>query len=536
MHLNAFATSGLLLGLTCLGLTIVFSVFGKQKLHKIYSLFCLSVAVWGFGSFFIGITSNPKVAAIVLKVAYSGVIFIPVFHIHTTLVLCGESNKALLLFGYLQGLIFLILNLAEKLSYDLKFIFNSFYYYQFTFLGSIQFLVWITLVFISHYLLIRFYIKSVKEDRRKILYFISAAIIGFGAGVTNFLPGFNVEFYPFGNFIITLYCIIITYAIFKYQLMDLEFVVSKGLLYSILVTLITLTYLLFVVISEKFLQGLVGYQSFFVSLSSAVIIAVLFIPLRNKIQFFIDRFFLGKTPEQIVQENKLLKQELLRSERLKAIATFASGMAHEIKNPLTAIKTFAEYLPQKINDSEFLQKFSKIVSGEAGKIDNLVHQLLDFSKPASLQLKDTDIHKLIDETLELLSNELMRYKISVKKDYYNNKELITKVDPQQIKQVFLNLFLNAIEAMPNGGEIFIQTNQQANQQTNKLTISIQDTGCGISEKDLAHIFEPFYSTKEKGSGLGLSIVYNIIKEHNGRIAVESILTKGTRFIIELLRA
>ncbi|NQU19406.1 hypothetical protein HQ550_04575 [bacterium] len=229
----------------------------------------------------------------------------------------------------------------------------------------------------------------------------------------------------------------------------------------------------------------------------------------------------------------------MRSEKLKAVATFASGMAHEIKNPLTAIKTFAEYLPQKTEDKEFLGKFSKIVGSEVEKIDNLVHQLLDFSKPAPLQLKKADIHKLVDETLELLNNQFIRHNIKVNKNY-SDFEMIAVIDRNQMKQVSLNLFINAIEAMSNGGTLTVSTElvnsgeiRDNSCKKRFVRICVQDTGCGISEKDLPHIFEPFYSTKEKGSGLGLSIVYNIIKEHKGSIKAESRINKGTKFVIEL---
>ena len=345
----------------------------------------------------------------------------------------------------------------------------------------------------------------------------------------DYLPKFGIEIYPCGYIFFLIWIFIITYAIFKHQLMDINIVIRKGLVYSILITIFTLIYLTIVILTEKLFQGFLGYRSLPISIIFASIIALIFIPLKNRIQLLIDKLFLGKTPGQIAQENELLRQELMRSERLKTVATFASGMAHEIKNPLTAIRTFTEYLPQKKDDKEFLEKFSKIVGSEVEKIDGLVHQLLDYSKPAPLQLKEVDIHKLIDDTLELLNNQFIKYQIKIKKDYALDSVLL--VDPNQMKQVFLNLFLNAVEAMPKGGEITVRTSQEAD----KAIITIEDTGCGIPGKDLPHIFEPFYSTKEKGSGLGLSIVYNIIKEHKGTIEVSCIKGKGTGFIIKLFK-
>jgi len=329
--------------------------------------------------------------------------------------------------------------------------------------------------------------------------------------------------------------------------MDIKIVIRRGLVYSILITVFTVIYLCIVILAERLFQVMLGYRSLLVSIIFASIIALLFAPLKNKIQFLIDRIFLGKSPEQIVQENELLRQELLRSEKLKTVATFASGMAHEIKNPLTAIKTFTEYLPKKRDDREFMDKFSRIVGSEVRRIDDLVHQLLDFSKPAPLQLEDTNIHKLIDDTLDILSSQFIKYKIDVNKDYKLSVDSsVIKIDPQKMKQVFMNLFINAIEAMPNGGALTISTGtehleqsiggsvKQGYTENKSIKITISDTGFGISKKDLPHIFEPFYSTKEKGSGLGLSIVYNIIEEHKGYIKVESKIKQGTRFVIGLL--
>jgi signal transduction histidine kinase len=301
---------------------------------------------------------------------------------------------------------------------------------------------------------------------------------------------------------------------------------------------------------EYLFKGIIGYKSLIVSILYAFVIALFFTPVKNRIQHLADKIFLGKDPIEIARENELMRQELERSQRLKAIATFASGMAHEIKNPLTAIKTFTEYLPEKTEDKEFLSKFSRIIGTEVNRINSLVHQLLDFAKPAPLNLQTVDIHSLLDGTLNLLSNNFIEHKIKIVKEFYTDNRrledadshrlkisdhLCMKADPNKLKQAFLNLFLNAIEAMPSGGTLTIKTaiSNPQSMDHGQLTITISDTGCGISAEDLKYIFEPFYSKKEGGTGLGLSIVYNIIKEHKGEIKVESKINQGTKFIIEL---
>lgn len=280
---------------------------------------------------------------------------------------------------------------------------------------------------------------------------------------------------------------------------------------------------------EWFFRGIIGYRSIIISLLSAFVIALLFSPLRNKIQSLVDHVFFGKLPQEIASENERLRQELERSERLKATSTLALGLAHEIKNPLTTIKTFAEYLPEKYKDDEFVNKFSKIIPSEVERINNIVHQLLDFSKPSPPAFNNTNIHNLISDILAFLNSSFLKNKIKVNESY-EDLTLVIKIDPIQIKQALLNIILNAIESMPNGGTISIKTMLE---EHDYLEIEISDEGCGIAEKDLKHIFDPFYSKKESGTGLGLSISYRIIQNHKGSIEVESEVNKGTIFRIKL---
>ena len=168
------------------------------------------------------------------------------------------------------------------------------------------------------------------------------------------------------------------------------------------------------------------------------------------------------------------------------------------------------------------------------RIDNLVQELLNFAKPSPPQLKQVNIHQLIEQTLELLNNEIIRHKINLNTSF-ENKNILINIDPQQIKQALLNIFLNAIDAMPKGGHYIntVSLHEALNRRSKSIIIEISDTGCGINPKDLPHIFDPFFSKKDHGTGLGLSITHEIIKNHNGKIFAESELGKGTTFKIEL---
>ena len=412
-----------------------------------------------------------------------------------------------------------------------KFMFNEFYYpYSTSYAYTATMLLWLFFVFQGHFLLYRYYKKADKKEKNKTLYFFFGMIVGFSGGITNILPMIHVPVYPFGNITIPIYCAIATYAILRHNLTDIHIVVRKGLIYSFLAILITLLYFLLILISEKILQGIVGYQSFIISIPVSIIIAIFFIPLRNKIQIFVDRIFFKRTHEEIAQENELLRQEVSQTEKLKSVATLASGMAHEIKNPLTAIKTFCEFLPQKLEDKEFLKKFSRIVGNEVDHIDNIVHQLLEFAKPSPLAFKNIDIYNLIDNILEFLNNDFIKHKIKVTKEFReDDSKILIEADSNQLRQAFLNIFLNAIDAMKTGGNLLIKTKATSN----ALEIIIQDSGPGINRKDLKHIFDPFYTKKDRGTGLGLSIAQRIILEHKGIIFAESKNKVGTKFIIQL---
>lgn len=236
--------------------------------------------------------------------------------------------------------------------------------------------------------------------------------------------------------------------------------------------------------------------------------------------------------EELVRVNKQLKiayERLVQQERMAAAGEFATGMAHEIKNPLASIKTFAEYLPERYQDPAFRDKFFRIVQSEIDRINTIVRELLDFAKPAPLQLKPTSLSTLLDETLTLLSNHCFKQGVAVVRQFEENGSLI-QADQKQLKQVFLNLILNSLEAMPSGGRLQAQVTQE---HPETLLVRIADTGCGIQEQSQAKIFDPFFTTKERGMGLGLAIVKGIIERHSGRIAIRSHPGRGTTVELSL---
>ncbi|MFN2476583.1 MAG: ATP-binding protein [Chthoniobacterales bacterium] len=241
---------------------------------------------------------------------------------------------------------------------------------------------------------------------------------------------------------------------------------------------------------------------------------------------------------------KRLELQIRRSDRLASLGTLSAGMAHEIKNPLVSIKTFAQLLPERYQDSDFRETFSTLIGHEIDRIDSLVNQLLRFARPAKPLLKPMHVHEVIEKSLMLVGHRLYQQEIKVSRAWNADVDTI-HADADQLEQVFLNFFLNAMDAMTQGGQLTVATEIRpaeewltafngANGGSHEvLRVSVRDSGEGIREEDIAHVFDPFFTTKDYGTGLGLSVVHGIVQEHGGQIEVESRLAKGTTFHILL---
>jgi PAS domain S-box-containing protein len=232
---------------------------------------------------------------------------------------------------------------------------------------------------------------------------------------------------------------------------------------------------------------------------------------------------------------KALEEEKRRIERLASIGAFMSGIAHEIKNPLVAIKTLAELLPEQYDDEEFRETFTKVTLNEVDRIDSLVRRLRSLSSGSTVPLHPMSVITPLEETLALVSGELTRRHIKVMRDYQSSVPPIMG-DHDQLKQVFVNLCLNSVEAMGADGTLSVLVGSQSTHAgpPSELIIQIADTGPGIPAEHLAHIFDPFFTLKDQGTGLGLAICRGIIDYHRGSIAAaNSSEGSGAIFTVKL---
>jgi signal transduction histidine kinase len=695
--MNLFAVAGLLLGITSLLLAFVVAIYGKTKLHRIWAFFNVSVAIWGLGCFVVGKSSDESIAIFGWKFAHVGGIFVAVFFYHMVCTFCDLKRKRSIIAAYSLGLFFLFLNVATtELINKTRFVYNSLYYNDATLPFSILVSLWLLAVSWSFVDLLKYFPKTKGIKRTQTLYIILSFLTGFVGGISTFLPEFGIDkLYPFGNFTIPVYCIISTYAILRYRLMDINLVFRKSMVYSLSAGILTGLFVVIVTVMTKYLSDIAGVTSYAIMIVSALSIAVLFNPLKNIIQSFIDKSFYKKsidyyptirnisrkltsifdldelfsyvgdalcstlglatayllypTPgrgyevvyhkvtnknkkqkensdesvdektikknSEIVQyfkksdeilirdelpgfeselgqeiiermnselrpfngeavapvyvdkklvlllilgekesgdmfthedinllnivsnqisiaiKNSQLYKDKVHTERLASIGMMSATFAHEIRNPLTSLKTFAQLMPEKYDDEEFRDTFSKIVVKEIERINSLINDLLDFSaEKESGRINEFELTSFIDDIVEYTKDRLDidNQNILIQK-VYNSASIDMYGDVEKLKQAFMNIFNNGCQAMNGEGVLTVNIKPNAK----NVEISIKDTGEGIHPDDIPKIFDPFVTTKEMGVGLGLAISKRVIEDHNGKIGVNSKLSSGTKFTVSL---
>ena len=661
-----------------------------SNINKIGMLLSLSISLWSWSLFGRELSSSKTAALFFVRLCYVGAIFIPAIFLHFVSSLVKQVRNKLIFFIYVLSLIFLILNFTPLFIKDVRPILSFRYYGTpgITFLFFVIF--FISIAVYSHYILIKYFKKSEGQLRNQIKYLLFATVIGFLGGGSTFLPTFNIEVFPYGFYLISIYVLITSYAIAKHRLMDINIVLKKGTTYSLSMVLLLIPSSLLIILGQKFFYKEINYLFLAFIFSILLLVSIFFYKIKPWTEKAVEQLLfkkyydyretLGKFSKVIVSildlhslskrvietitqtmgvenaslfllneekegyylfesknikidspllpkgdplpqylqkvgeiiireelikrdnipelknvvdkmslleaevsiplisrgqlvgminlshkfnkdiyshediellstlanqmaiaiENARLYEDLKRSksymrraDRLASLGTLTAGLAHEIRNPLVAIKTFTQLLPERLNDEEFLNKFLGIASGEVDRIALLINELLEFAKPSEPKLELENITTILDGMILLISTEAKKKQINVIKNYALDLPPV-QIDREQIKQVFLNILLNAIEATPEDGSITVKTRSFMKPGGEPyIQIEFTDTGCGIPPEKLEEIFNPFFTTRSAGSGLGLSISHQIVEDHKGYIHVESELTKGSSFFINL---
>lgn len=224
-----------------------------------------------------------------------------------------------------------------------------------------------------------------------------------------------------------------------------------------------------------------------------------------------------------------MQEEILKIDRLASLGEFSSSLAHEIRNPLAGIKTTAQALGEELGEDDSKKEYIDRIIKEIDRLNDLLRTFFSFAKPGRLNLTPCQIQDVIEEVTGVLAKEAEKKGITIK-EVYNNDLPPILLDFHQIQQVFMNLFLNAIQAMPGGGEVTVEVSS-GNLHKGWIQVKVKDTGEGIVPEYLPKIFDPFFTTKSKGLGLGLSITHKIMEGHGGKIEAESSPGKGSTFIL-----
>jgi two-component system sensor histidine kinase HydH len=242
--------------------------------------------------------------------------------------------------------------------------------------------------------------------------------------------------------------------------------------------------------------------------------------LHDEDQTFLGHVLLFKD----LSEVQALRREIARNQRLASIGRLAAGVAHEIRNPLSSIKGFATYFKERYRENKDDQQTANIMIQEVERLNRVVGQLLEFAKPITISKRATSVDTVIKDSVRLIERQSTEKNIKIETAFSSVVKKI-QVDRDRINQVLLNLYLNGIESMQDGGTLNVALSM--NKERKWVIIKVTDNGSGIRKEDIAHIFDPYFTTKPSGTGLGLAIVHNIIDAHDGKMEVESSPGKGT---------
>jgi two-component system, NtrC family, sensor kinase len=672
----------------------------KRNTRCTWFLLCFSTSIWFAGRFIMSVAEIERLAEQAIYVVYFGAIFSPVFFLHFVLTLLGKEKEQqhLQLLFYFLALIWIPALVGGYLVQGVHRLNNLGFYEIPTPLYFGFFLYFSLAPTIAIFKLIKacFSTQLSPNKKNQLKYVVYASLLGYVGGATSFLPFVSSTIPPFGAPISYCYTFIITYAIARYRLMDINVVIKRSLIYALLLLLLIVPCYLVVIWGQQITFGNINYTFSMFTLLIFIIVAFLFPKVRFRTEEALERVLFQKrvdyretllrssremvsivdlenlsnslvktvsralgtetaslylldeakgvynlkasvgrekelypkalplrsdpliqrlkdSQEGIVKEELEMAQDktsgleiaekmseleaevsvpitskdkligilnlghkeekeiyssedlellstlanqaaiaienarlyenlkhsqdtLRRADRLSSLGLLTAGLAHEIRNPLVAIRTFTQLLPERYDDADFREGFQGLALKEVDRICGLINDLLSFARPSRPNVAEENMNDVVDGIARILETEAKEKAVEIKRDFALNLPRVW-IDREQMKQVFMNLILNAIQAMGEGGSIFISTRLTSGNDPGHrgqfVQVEVRDTGVGIPPENIDHIFDPFFTSKEEGSGLGLSISHQIVQEHGGYVAVESKVGVGTTFFINL---
>jgi len=499
-YMTPFAISGLLAGITSFAFGIlVFWKSSDRNLARTWSLFSISASVWGFGGFWIGMTSDPLSGLLAWRTTYAvGVIWIAPLFYHFVRTFLGHPSTRLIAINYFLGLLFLITIPTTLFFHHADFVFDQFCYARGGKIYPFFFAWWITLVILSHISLIRASKHVSPLKRGQIQYFLLAIAVGFVGGSLCYLPNFGIDVYPWGNFTVFLYPTIMAYAILKYQLMEVRlFLRRAALLIGVYIGLLLLGFPLITFLHSLAVNSVRVSKTWF---STEVAVTSL-----------------------LLSFGPFLYAYLVRSRSYFKEHTMA-GLTHELKSPLAtldnALDIFSKRIANKM-DREDLEYLAMLKNNQR-RLSNSVNDLLCVYKVdgnSSLVISEIDPLELINSVEESFDSLLKLKNITIQKDIETQQPKFHG-DREKLLQILGNVVSNALK-FSETGPIAITVRSRENQ----IEFSVQDKGAGIARQELPYVFDRFYQGKIKqknqGTGIGLTIAKTWVEAHRGKIWAES---------------
>ncbi len=628
------------IAVTCTSLVSLFIGFfvlfnnKNSSTNRAFFLVTFATFLWLYYNSLLYIIESYDSALWIMKIDYTGVIFIAVFFYNFLLEFLeikGKKEK-LLLFVFYVFSVFCTISLWFS-----NFLINGLYQYSWGFYPKSAALNY---AFVAYFSVVFYHCLSVLYNRYKkkpvshkhllqikwifIAFFISSFAIA------DFLPTFGINYRPFGFIAIFLFLSTDAYAILRHQLLDIEVIIKKTLIFTGIFVSVYAVFAFFAFLGQIFFERFVMANRWLSMIPSVIIITFTLRPLENFLINITDRYLFQKkydykellktfasevlsvleldkliklTEEKlanimkleyckiIIADNNDIKTEaslkipiLIRNkqigslllgkkksdeeythddisilqslsntlaiaisnanlvdeltkaqikmaekDKMATIGTLAAGMAHEIRNPITTIRVFSEYVPDRLKDEVFTNKYRSTVTKEVDKIDHIIQTLIDFSGEGEIQaVSGVSAYEAIEELVSIIMQS---------KDILGRVQFVNNIPPnlakisvnkEELDEIILNLTQNAIHAISEKGMVIFS----AEERDKSISIEISDTGSGMSEETVKHIFDPFFTTKSKGFGLGLFVVKELVQRNKGEIFVESRIGEGTKFKLE----
>jgi two-component system, NtrC family, sensor histidine kinase HydH len=359
-------------------------------------------------------------------------------------------------------------------------------------------------------------------EKRRMYYLSVACGVTAALSCLDIISFYGYSFPPFSNLFIAVLLYFVLIFITHPQLPELYELLAKGLVVSIITLFAAFTMIL--------VTGLFGKGA--LPFTHAIVASFIIVITTEPFIFALKRIFGYIYPySKEIFSSLYTLDEKLEKEKSILLEEMAPVLAHEIRNPLGSIKGAAQYLRSEA-DTDENQRLLDVIIEEVDRLNGVVSQFLNYAKPYMLNLKVQDVNQVIEKAISIIRASRLSNHVAIEKELRSDLPPVP-IDAEQLVQVILNISFNAIEAMPAGGSLIFRTSKIERDTGAAVGISIRDTGEGIKKEDMKNIFKPFYTTKERGVGLGLAICRRIIKNHGGFIGVKSIPGRGSIFYIRL---